>query len=308
MKKLTIALCVWILMTAVLCLPALGEEVNDPVITLDGQMIKVIFHDKEGAVHTFVMLDEMEHIVLAEMSTANEWNLAWQTEGTYKARVYYVDEFGLTQSKETPWTDVRFGTQADAPAEEEIELPPEAQPEQETEPDLTAEPEVEATEAPTAAPLSWDDFIGGAPVLPSSFSNPVEYFEPTPRPTSVPRPTDVPYTPPVHTGTAPAPVTVTSSPVPSQAPAPTAVASYAGTKPCFDHIGLRIRIADNEFHTSTKGRSGPGTDFPQVATLDVGEVYTVLDCRILDTGHVHWFLIEKNGLNCWVASGRCERY
>ena len=87
MKKLTIALCVWILMTAVLCLPALGEEVNDPVITLDGQMIKVIFHDKEGAVHTFVMLDEMEHIVLAEMSTANEWNLAWQTEGTYKARV-----------------------------------------------------------------------------------------------------------------------------------------------------------------------------------------------------------------------------
>ena len=39
-----------------------------------------------------------------------------------------------------------------------------------------------------------------------------------------------------------------------------------------------------------------------------GEVFQVLDCRILELGNVHWFMINKNGVNCWVASGRCERY
>ena len=143
--------------------------------------------------------------------------------------------------------------------------------------------------------LFWQDFLGTSTQLPSSFTKPVEYNEATPAPTWVP----VPASERQDTASQPQ-----ATPAPAAQPT---TAVYAGTKPCFDHIGLRIRISDNDAHSATKGRSGPGTDTPQVATLNIGEVYVVLDCRIVENGNVHWFMVNKNGVNCWVASGRCER-
>ena len=153
-------------------------------------------------------------------------------------------------------------------------------------------------------PLYWNDFLNGNnDPLPSTLSKPAEYDEPTP----APLPTQAPA---VQNASQPSLVYTLA---PSQAaamPAPAAQqpVSYPGTKPCFEHRNIRIRISDNDAHTSSVGRSGPGTDMPQVATLNIGEIFQVLDCRIVEKGNVHWFMVNKNGVNCWVASGRCERY
>ena len=153
-------------------------------------------------------------------------------------------------------------------------------------------------------PLYWGDFLNdNSGALPSSFTKPVEYNEPAPLPTQAPIVQSAPQVvAPLYTLPPSKPV---ATPVPTATAAPV---SYAGTRPCFEHLNIRIRISDNESHSATKGRSGPGTDMPQIATLNIGEVFQVLDCRILELGNVHWFMINKNGVNCWVASGRCERY
>ena len=153
-------------------------------------------------------------------------------------------------------------------------------------------------------PLYWGDFLNdNSGALPSSFTKPVEYNEPAPLPTQAPIVQSAPQVvAPLYTLPPSQPV---ATPVPTATAAPV---SYAGTRPCFEHLNIRIRISDNESHSATKGRSGPGADMPQIATLNIGEVFQVLDCRVLEKGNVHWFMINKNGVNCWVASGRCERY
>ena len=83
--------------------------------------------------------------------------------------------------------------------------------------------------------------------------------------------------------------------------------TYEGTTPCYEnHVGRVIQIADNDRHEATKGRAAPGTSSRQVTGLGIGEVYTVLDCRVLIQNGVHWYLIQKDGMECWVASGRCN--
>ena len=217
--------------------------------------------------YTYVLLDAMERIMLVEIDAGETWTPAWTEEGLFKVLAYYKDAGGQTRSEESDFKEVRFSNKKD--------------------------------------PLYWGDFLNdNSGALPSSFTKPVEYNDPTPRPTQAPTAQSAPQAvAPVYTIAPSQPV---AAPAPVSTAAPTV--SYAGTRPCFEHLNIRIRISDNDSHAATKGRSGPGTDMPQVATLNIGEVFQVLDCRVLEKGNVHWFMINKNGVNCWVASGRCERY
>ncbi|MBQ7655491.1 MAG: SH3 domain-containing protein [Clostridia bacterium] len=240
-----------------------------PSISVGDENLTVKYsNDAAQGGYTYVLLDAMEQIALVEINAGGTWNPAWTEEGLYKVRAYYQDADGKTQCEESDFTEVRFSNKR--------------------------------------GPLYFTDFLNDNEALPSSFTKPAEYNDPTPAPTQAPQAAAPVYTlPPTQAYDVPAAVP-TAAPVPTPAPAPTV--SYAGTRPCFEHLNIRIRISDNDTHAATKGRSGPGTDMPQVATLNVGEVFQVLDCRILEQGNVHWFLINKNGVNCWVASGRCERY
>ncbi len=266
MKKMLTVFCA-LLLTALSCLPALADA---PSITVGDEQLTVKYSNPNAqGNYTYVLLDAMERIMLVEIDAGDTWTPAWTEEGLFKVLAYYKDAGGQTRSEESEFKEVRFSNKRD--------------------------------------PLYWGDFFDdNSGALPSSFTKPVEYNDPTPPPTQ--DPAAVTATPqvvaPVYTF-APS----QSAAVPAPTPVPAAAApSYAGTRPCFEHLNIRIRISDNDSHAATKGRSGPGTDMPQVATLNIGEIFQVLDCRVLEQGNVHWFMINKNGVNCWVASGRCERY
>ena len=263
-KKMLTVFCAFVLAA----LPCLAARADAPTITVgNGQLTVTYSNPNAQGSYTYVLLDAMERIMLVEVDAADTWTPAWTEEGLFKVQAYYKDAGGVTRSEESDFKEVRFSNKKD--------------------------------------PLYWGDFLNdNSGALPSAFTKPVEYFEPTP----------VPTRDPAAVTAAPQAVAPLYTFAPSAAvPAPTAVpaaggVSYAGTRPCFEHLNIRIRISDNDSHAATKGRSGPGTDMPQVATLNIGEVFQVLDCRILEQGNVHWFMINKNGVNCWVASGRCERY
>ncbi len=235
----------------------------------DGSLTVKYSNPNAQGSYTYVLLDESERIALVEINAGDTWMPAWTEEGRFKVLAYYQDPEGNTRSEESGFTEIKFPVKIE--------------------------------------PLSLDDFLDdNSDALPSSFTNPVEYGVPTPAPVPIQAPVIVnapqPGTP-LYT-LAPAQSVVTAAPV----PAATQPVSYPGTKPCFEHMNIRIRISDNDAHNASVGRSGPGTDMPQAATLNIGEIYQVLDCRIVDKGNVHWFMVNKNGVYCWVASGRCERY
>ena len=266
MKKMLTVFCA-LMLTVLPCFAALADA---PSITVgDAQLTVKYSNPNAQGNYTYVLLDAMERIMLVEVDAGDTWTPAWTEEGLFKVLAYYKDADGVTRSEESDFKEVRFSNKKD--------------------------------------PLYWGDFLDdNSGALPSSFTKPVEYFEPTPPPTRDPAAaTPAPQVvAPLYTF---APAQPAAVPAATAAPAVGAV-SYAGTRPCFDHLNIRIRISDNDSHAATKGRSGPGTDMPQVATLNIGEVFQVLDCRVLEQGNVHWFMINKNGVNCWVASGRCERY
>lgn len=239
-----------------------------PVISVQNDRMTVTYDNPNAkGKYTYVLLDMAEHISLVEIDAGDTWSTTLTDEGFFKVKVYFKDKNGVTHSEESDFQEVRFIKQV--------------------------------------SPLNPDDFANDTDPLPSVFTNPVVYNEPTPMPTQSPvyQPGALLYTlapsQSYYTPSTPAPA-ATSPAVPT--------VTFPGTRPCFEHLNIRIRIADNDGHVATKGRSGPGTDMPQVATLNVGEVYQVLDCRILEPGNVHWFMVTKNGVTCWVASGRCERY
>ena len=292
MKKLLTIICALSLLTC----SCQGALAGAPTLSVGDSKLTVKYKNAaaQGGI-TYVLLDAYEGIALVEINAGDTWTPEWTEEGLYKVRAYYVDEDGKTKSEESDYTEVRFETQKGS--------------------------------------LYWQDFLNDTYSLPSGFTKPDEYFEPTDAPTSEPTaeptiaPTDAPvYTPAAQSGPqvgvpvytlAPAPTAApTPAPTAVPTPAPTVVptpvpkptVSYPGTRPCFEHLNIRIRISDNSKHEASVGRSMPGTDNPIVATLNVGEVFQVLDCRIVEAGSVHWFLVNKNGTNCWVASGRCERY
>lgn len=260
MKRLLTVLCILFLLAAD-CSAGLAAA---PTISVGNESLTVEYSNPDAqGTYTYVLLDANESISLVEIEAGETWNPAWTEEGLFKVQVYYKDGAGITRSEESGFTEVRFSNKKD--------------------------------------PLFWNDFLNdNSDPLPSSFTKPVEYNEPTPIPVPVQTSSsqqEPQAVAPLYTLPATQPTAV-----------PVAAVSYAGTSPCFLHPGIRIRISDNDSHAATKGRSGPGTDMPQVATLNVGEVFQVLDCRVLEQGNVHWFMINKNGVNCWVASGRCERY
>ena len=266
MKKLLAILCI-VSMLMLLFPSALAAA---PVISVNGNTLTVNYNNPNAkGKYTYVLLDEMERIMLLEIDVGDTWTPAWTQEGVYKVKVYYKDKNGVTHSEESGFQQVRFSAQS--------------------------------------APLSWEDFLGdnNGP-LPSSFTSPVEYLQPTPQPTMAP--TYSQGNALLYTLAPNQPYYAPSTPAPAATSPAVPTVTFPGTRPCFEHLNIRIRIADNDGHVATKGRSGPGTDMPQVATLNVGEVYQVLDCRILEPSNVHWFMIMKNGVTCWVASGRCERY
>ncbi len=264
MKKLLTVFCA-LMLTVLSCFAALADA---PSITVGDSQLTVKYSNPNAqGNYTYVLLDAMERIMLVEIDAGETWTPAWTEEGLFKVLAYYKDAGGQTRSEESDFKEVRFSNKKD--------------------------------------PLYWGDFLNdNSGALPSSFTKPVEYNDPTPRPTQAPTAQSAPQAvAPVYTIAPSQPV---AAPAPVSTAAPTV--SYAGTRPCFEHLNIRIRISDNDSHAATKGRSGPGTDMPQVATLNIGEVFQVLDCRVLEKGNVHWFMINKNGVNCWVASGRCERY
>ncbi|MBR3015786.1 MAG: SH3 domain-containing protein [Clostridia bacterium] len=275
MKKLLTFFCVLSLL-AFSCPAALAAA---PSITVGDNSLTIKYDNipAEGGI-TYILLDANENIASVVVNAGNTWTPEWTEEGLYKVRAYYIDMDGKTWSEESDFTEVRFGNKK--------------------------------------GPLYWQDFLDDTSALPSAFTKPDEYFEPTPAPT--PDPTQAPAVQtqpqagvPVYTlapslpAAAPTPyVQPTAAPTPYVQP----TASYPGTRPCFEHMNIRIRISDNNNHEASVGRSRPGTDSQIVATLNVGEVFQVLDCRITEIGNVHWFMVDKNGTYCWVASGRCERY
>ena len=271
MKKLLSILCIVSLLTAVFP-SALAAS---PVISVnDGVMTVTYDNPNAKGKYTYVLLDSTERISLVEIDVGDTWTPNWKQDGLYKVMVYYKDKDGVTHCEVSDYQDVRFFSLND--------------------------------------PKVVGDLLGDmAEPLPSIYTNPVEYNEPTPAPTQAPVVQNVYqnnallYTlPPTQNNT----YSAYSTLAPTVASTPIPYVSYPGTRPCFEHVNIRIRISDNDAHAATKGRSGPGTDMPQVATLNIGEVYQVLDCRVVEQGNVHWFMVNKNGVNCWVASGRCERY
>ena len=250
---------------AVSCQAALAAP---PSISVGDNCLNIKYDNPsaQGGI-TYVLLDAMEQIALVEINAGSTWSPEWTEEGLYKIRVYYVDADGVTRSEESDFTEVRFENKR--------------------------------------GPLYWQDFLGDSSSLPSTFSKPAEYDDPTPAPTYYYMPLDqseLQAGVPVYTF-------APSQPTPTPAPVTAPTATYPGTRPCFEHLNIRIRISDNDKHEASVGRDAPGTENTNiVATLNIGEVFQVLDCRIVENGSVHWFLINKNGTNCWVASGRCERY
>ena len=219
--------------------------------------------------YTYVLLDETERIALVEINAGETWTPDWTEEGRFKVLAYYQDAEGNTRSEGSDFTEIRFPVKIE--------------------------------------PLSLDDFLDDtSAALPSTYMNPVEYGVPTP----VPVPTQAPVIRNAAQPGTPLYTLAPLQPVATAVPAPVATqpVSYPGTKSCFEHKDIRIRISDNDAHAASVGRSGPGTEMPQVATLNIGEIFQVLDCRIVEKGNVHWFMVNKNGVYCWVASGRCERY
>lgn len=272
MKKLLAILCL-VSLLAIPCTPGFASA-PELIAGEDGLTVNYDNPNAKGK-YTYVLLDAMGRVSLVEIDVGDTWKPDWKQDGLYKVQVYYKDKNGVTHSEESEYQELRFPVKYD--------------------------------------PISYDDLLDdNNDPLPSSFSRPVEYNEPTPKPAQAPI-----YQPSAPNGAllytlAPTQPLFASTPAPYYAPtvAPTAVptVSYPGTRPCFEHLNLRIRISDNDGHIATVGRSAPGKDMPQVATLNVGEVYEVLDCRIVEQGNVHWFMIKKNNVICWVASGRCERY
>ncbi|MBR3108690.1 MAG: hypothetical protein IKH30_16135 [Clostridia bacterium] len=266
MKKLLAILCIVSLLT-VLFPSALAAT---PVISVNENVLTVNYNNPNAkGKYTYVLLDTMERIALLEIDVGDTWTPNWTQEGLYKVRVFYKDKNGVTHSEESDYQEVRFSVQSE--------------------------------------PLIWSDFNSdNSGQLPSVFTNPIEYNEPTPKPTTAPGyPSSGLNSALLFTL---GPSQPTAAPTPAPAPTVAPSVTFPGTRPCFEHVNIRIRISDNDAHAATVGRSGPGTEMPQVATLNIGEIYQVLDCRIVDPGNVHWFMINQNGVTCWVASGRCERY
>lgn len=264
MKKLLTVLCIASIL--VLSLPCALAAAPSISVGNNSLTVKYDNPNAQGG-YTYVLLDAMERISLVEIDAGSTWTPDWTEEGLFKVLVYYKDSDGKTQSEASGFKEVRFSNKKD--------------------------------------PLYWKDFLeDNNDPLPSIFTQPVEYNEPTPSPTFAPVTQSSSQSGALLYTLTPSQNYPTAAPIPT----PTQTVSYPGTRPCFDHMNIRIRISDNDSHASTVGRSGPGTDMPQVATLNIGEVYSVLDCRIVEMGNVHWFMINKNGVYCWVASGRCERY
>ena len=268
MKKLLTLLCVLSLLAC--CLPSALAAA--PTIAVGDKSLTIEYENPNAAGDfTYMLLDEMGRIAQVEINAGNAWTLDWTQEGKFKVRAYYKDANGKTLSEESDFEKVSF--------------------------------------RPTPAPLNLDEFLSDTKgSLPSGFTQPVEYNEPTPWPTRAPAANTVSSAEALMYTLQPAQPVVTLAPAPAPVPAVTQPPAYPGTRPCFDHMNIRIRISDNDNHAATKGRSGPGIDSAQVATLNIGEVYDVLDCRIVEQGNVHWFKVCKDGEYCWVASGRCERY
>ena len=268
MKKLLLILCIVSLLTAFFP-SALAAS---PVVSVDDGVVTVTYDNPNAkGRYTYVLMDSFGRISLVEIDVGDTWTPDLKQDGLYNVMVYYKDKDGVTHSEESGYQEVRLTSLND--------------------------------------PKVLDGFLDDiSDPLPSSFTNPVVYNEPTPLPTQAPVFQNAYQSDALLYTLPPAQGNTYSTPVPTVASTPIPFVSYPGTKPCFEHVNIRIRISDNDSHAATKGRSGPGTDMPQVATLNIGEVYKVLDCRIVENGNVHWFMVNKNGVNCWVASGRCERY
>ena len=267
MKKVLAILCI---VSLLMCLFPSALAFT-PTISVNEDSLTVNYNNPEArGKYTYVLLDAMERVLMVEIDAGDTWTIDWSEDGLFKVKVYYKDKNGITRSEESDYQEVRFSAQSE--------------------------------------PLNWDDFLNdNSGPLPSALTKPVEYNEPTARPTNTPIYSSNQNSPLLYT-LAPSQPYIASTPAPAAVPTVAPVATFPGTIPCFEHLNIRIRIADNDGHVATKGRSGPGTDMPQVATLNVGEIFQVLDCRIVEPGNVHWFMISKNGVTCWVASGRCERY
>ena len=68
-------------------------------------------------------------------------------------------------------------------------------------------------------------------------------------------------------------------------------------------IGKKVKVITS----SGRGRTGAGTEYPAVAYVHYGEVYTVLDVSCASNG-TQWYKLNVNGTVCWVSSGLVTLY
>ena len=148
MKKMLTVFCAF----ALAVLPCFAAQADAPSITVgNGQLTVTYSNPNAQGSYTYVLLDAMERIMLVEVDAANTWTPAWTEEGLFKVQAYYKDADGITRSEESDFKEVRFSNKKD--------------------------------------PLYWGDFLNdNSGALPSVFTKPVEYFEPTPAPTLRPLP------------------------------------------------------------------------------------------------------------------------
>lgn len=68
-------------------------------------------------------------------------------------------------------------------------------------------------------------------------------------------------------------------------------------------IGKKVKVITS----SGRGRTGAGTEYPAVAYVHYGEVYTVLDVGYASNG-TQWYKLNVDGTPCWVSSGLVTLY